>query len=41
MALYLIRNNILGDKFREKMIDCEVSEGFFKYEVNDIRKRRR
>ncbi|CAD8148375.1 unnamed protein product [Paramecium pentaurelia] len=31
---------IICDKFREKMIECEVSQGFFKYDVSDIRRRR-
>ena len=30
----------LGDKFREKMTECEVSQGFFKYDISEIRRRR-
>lgn len=41
MALYNFYIYIfIGDKFREKIIECEVREGFFKYDLNDIKKRR-
>ena len=35
---HCIKSFILGDKFRDKMIECEVSQGYFKYDVADIRR---